>query len=182
MRMLTIDSTRKIRFVHSPSARPSNENVSSQRTMSCSPSRSFSTRRPVWMFSMSCVFEKEQFWQPLMQVSADLLIWNVKFNFLKVFLKCCSTLVTKFGKSLTPVDNRFVTFSSLFDCYRSTDAWASGSRDSLHQNDDAFCFFLFRIQQQPSKSDASGSVTIEPPPEFSAHTMNISGITFVPNG
>ena len=64
-----------------------------------------------------------------MQVSTDLIMWNgvhmqshakihlvavltgeiVKSNVPEVFLRFASSLVTKFGRSLTPVDSRFIT-------------------------------------------------------------------------
>ena len=55
-----------------------------------------------------------------------------------------------------------ITSSSSFtlDCHRSPDAWALGIWDSLRPDaDEACCFYLLGIQQEPSKSGASGSVT-----------------------
>ena len=77
-----------------------------------------------------------------------------------MFSRFSSTLVAKFGrKSLTPGDNIFVMSSSSFDCNLSPDAWTLGLWDSFHLDDDELCCSLFDIQQQPSTSDASCSVT-----------------------
>ena len=90
-----------------------------------------------------------------MQVSTDLLIWKtqhvavftgrfVKSNFPNVFLRCSSTLVTKFGISLTPASNRFIASSSSFDYNRSPDARSLGLWDSLRPYDDeALCCLSF---------------------------------------
>ena len=113
-----------------------------------------------------------------MHVSTHLLIWNVahmqsrvkvhhvavltrKFLpilFSKGFLRFSSTLATKFGRSLTPGDNRVVMSPSPFDCNRSPDAWTEGFWDSIRPDDDeAFCHPI----KTPSKCDASGFL-VEP--------------------
>ena len=111
-----------------------------------------------------------------MQVSTELLVWtDVTCNLLRrcTTLLCLSgslsdrifrtsscdppsPLLTDSGLSLTPADKIFITSSSssTMDFYRSSDAWAMGLWDSL------LCS-PFGIQWEPSKSDASGSVTCD---------------------
>ena len=65
--------------------------------------------------------------------------------FPEVFLRCSSTLVTKFGTSLTPADNIFVSFSSSFDCDRPLGIgimWLFASRLRRY-------IMLFSLRQPP---------------------------------
>ena len=103
--MIPIGSWSSRWFFLSPSEKHSSGNLSSSRKINGSLSCSCSRILSVTMFRLSGVFENEQFWQSLMQVSTDLLIWTdthmqsrskvlhvavltgkfVKFNFPNVF-------------------------------------------------------------------------------------------------
>ena len=63
-------------------------------------------------------------------------------EFVQMLLKFSSTLVTKFAKSLTPVDNIVITFSIGLPRRRHLDY---GTRRA--DDDDAFCWSLFGITQ-----------------------------------
>ena len=84
----------------------------------------------------------------------------VTFTCMNVFLNVSSILVTQFGRSLTPRDNKFV-MSSSSDCNRSPDAWAGRLWNFLRADDDEASCCFFGIEQWPSKSDATGSATCE---------------------
>ena len=173
------------RLFQLPPVKPSPENLSSSHEITDSPSCSFSRMLPVKTFSMSWVFEKYNFWHPLIPMLIDLLMWMcdahkqsqtklrhvamltgklIELNCPNVFMRFSSNLVTKFKRSLTPTNNSFVMPSTSINtnCNQFPDACALGFWDSLRpDDDDGFCWSPFCHPITSSKCDASRSVTRE---------------------
>ena len=60
---------------------------------------SFSRRLPIRMFRISCVFVKDLFWQFLVQVTTDLLIWSDAHRHSRATIHSVAVLSGKFVKS-----------------------------------------------------------------------------------
>ena len=102
-----------------------------------------------------------------MHVTTDLLMWNdahmqsrakihhvavltgifVELKSPNVFLRFSSILVTKFGKSMTPRDNKFVMSSSSCDCNQCPYASTLGLWNTVRPDDDEARCSLFSTRR-----------------------------------